>query len=138
MIVHGRRERWRVAVAALYALAMLLVGFAHVPLATGAERGPDLSAYALPDGTLPVFCATEGTGTDQPAARHGPQMCDACLVTAAPGLVPPHMALPAPPQAGARCAALPRRATRARAVWNVPQARGPPAGRLALLSPRGT
>ena len=76
------------AVAALYALAMLLVGFAHVPLATGAERGPDLSAYALPDGTLPVFCATEGTGPDQPAARHGPQMCDACLVTAAPGLVP--------------------------------------------------
>jgi hypothetical protein len=68
---------------ALYVLAMASLGFAHRPLALG--QAPDLSAYALPDGSLPEICRTGGAGS-LPGKVHAGAACDACLMTAAPGL----------------------------------------------------
>jgi hypothetical protein len=54
MIGFKRQHAARAAIAILYGLAMLVLQFAHHPIASGDSR--DLSAYALPDGTLPVIC----------------------------------------------------------------------------------
>lgn len=68
---------------ALYVLAMSTLGFAHQPL--HASNAPDLSAYALPDGTLPVLCLTgDGDGSKTPS--HASSACQACLLISAPGL----------------------------------------------------
>lgn len=72
---------------AFYVLAAVTVGFAHRPLALAS--GADLAAYALPDGTLPVICGTGSTEPGSlPAKRHAGAVCDACLLTSAPGLLP--------------------------------------------------
>lgn len=77
---------------ALYALAMVTIGLAHRPMAL--EQAPDLSAYVLPDGSLPEICRTSGAGT-LPGKAHAGAACDACLLTAGPGL------LASDPEAGA-------------------------------------
>ena len=81
-----RTQTIRSWVLVLYALASLGMGFAHkrleIPITT-----PDLSAYALPDGTLPVLCLTP-TGGDPGAPSHVHAPCQACLLTSAPGLPP--------------------------------------------------
>lgn len=47
----------------LCVIALLFVGFAHRVPAVPLQSDVDLSAYALPDGTLPVICHTPaGTG----------------------------------------------------------------------------
>ncbi len=47
----------------LCVIALLFVGFAHRVPALSPQPDVDLSAYALPDGTLPVICHTPtGTG----------------------------------------------------------------------------
>jgi len=47
----------------LCVIALLFVGFAHRVPAVSPQPDVDLSAYALPDGTLPVICHTPaGTG----------------------------------------------------------------------------
>ena len=71
----------RKALLAFYVLAVATLGFAHLPLAIPQI---DLTAYALPDGTLPVICGV-GTGS-APGKQHAGATCDACLLTAAPGL----------------------------------------------------
>ncbi|MBZ0119200.1 MAG: hypothetical protein K8H88_19550, partial [Sandaracinaceae bacterium] len=53
MLARARRSRLVVAVAAFYAAAALLVGFAH---RAPALAGADLAAYALTDGTTPDLC----------------------------------------------------------------------------------
>lgn len=69
-------------VVALYGLAMLLLPFAHRQLVP--EPKPDLSAYAMPGGALPVICTTNGKdGKPSSASGH----CDACRLTSAPGLL---------------------------------------------------
>ena len=88
MISPSKHKRIRVLLLCLYVLASLGVGFSH-----GALRlpGPDLSAFVLPDGTLPIICSTNkktnGEESDRTAA-HQPR-CDACMLTAAPGLPAP-------------------------------------------------
>lgn len=83
-----RFNRYRLIFAALYALAMSFVGFAHQPLplasATAQVTEAELAAYALPDGTLPSLCLNSGGDGEAPVAfgLH----CDACLITAAAGL----------------------------------------------------
>jgi hypothetical protein len=74
----------RILITALYALSMAVLGFAHIsaPSAFSAER-LDLSSYALPDGSLPEVCLS-GQGSKAPHLA-GPE-CDACLLTASPGL----------------------------------------------------
>lgn len=87
------QDRRRVAVAALYALAMLLLGFAHQPAAL--PRPPiDLSAFALPDGSLPEFCPGS---RDDSGAIAGVLVCDACLLVHGGGLLPTPVALPSRP-----------------------------------------
>jgi hypothetical protein len=74
-------------VVALYALAMATSGFAHRPIAAPLDQSIELAAYALPDGSLPPLCAhDEGAPADDShaAASH----CDACALSAAPGLAP--------------------------------------------------
>jgi hypothetical protein len=70
-------------VVALYGLAMLLMPLAHRPLNLG--QSPDLSAFALPDGTIPDLCTTAPGKGGKPGGRS--TVCDACLLTCAPGLV---------------------------------------------------
>lgn len=68
---------------ALYVLAMSTLGFAHKPLQ--ASEAQDLSAYALPDGTLPDLCLTGG-GDGSKAPARASATCQACLLISAPGL----------------------------------------------------
>lgn len=84
------QDRWRVAVAALYALAMLLLGFAHQPAAL-ASPAIDLSAFALPDGSLPELCPGS---RDDTGAIAGFLVCEACLLVHGGGLLPTPVALP--------------------------------------------
>lgn len=82
----ARTQTIRSGVLALYALASLGMGFAHKRLEIP-SAAPDLSAFALPDGTLPVLCLTPKTG-DPGAPSHVHAPCQACLLTSAPGLPP--------------------------------------------------
>lgn len=72
--------------AAIYVAASAMAGFAHTPIVTrDAAPAIDLSAYVLPDGTVPVICIYGPADEDAPQAG-GHRLCDACLLTAAPGL----------------------------------------------------
>jgi hypothetical protein len=75
-----RRARfdWRVCVRFISALALVLVAFAHRPLDLGLV--PDASAYAFPDGSIPVICVTLPAGKPDPHANHA-LPCDACLIS---------------------------------------------------------
>lgn len=75
----------------LCALALVFVAFAHQPV-SAASAQPDLSAYTLPDGTLPVLCLTDSGDTDHhKSAWHG-NGCEACRLSAS-------VILPVPPAA---------------------------------------
>lgn len=80
------RQRGLTAVVlGLYALAMLTLGFAH----HGAPaRAADafLAAYTLPDGSVPDLCLTQ-PGAPGDTDDHAAAPCEACRLTAAPGLV---------------------------------------------------
>lgn len=81
---------WRMAVRMLCALALVFVAFAHQPV-SAAPAQPDLSAYTLPDGSLPVLCLTD-TGGDKDhhsSAWHG-NGCEACRLASS-------VILPMPP-----------------------------------------
>ncbi|NIY75090.1 hypothetical protein HED22_05485 [Thalassospira sp. HF15] len=71
-------------VRALCALALVLVGFAHLvpqfPQGNGAGK-LDLASYALPDGSIPFICsAAYPTGTDDEPASGLTQDCPACRI----------------------------------------------------------
>ncbi|MDP2731991.1 MAG: hypothetical protein Q8O63_02600 [Hoeflea sp.] len=73
----------------LCALSLLLVAFAHKPLAlddaASVISSAELAAFVLPDGTLPDLCLT---GEDDPrhaAATH----CEACRIAASVDLPSP-------------------------------------------------
>lgn len=73
---------------ALYVLSMASLGFAHQALILPAPA-PDLSAYVLPDGTLPVVCTPDMGDAPAGSLPHlNAALCDACLLSAAPGLLP--------------------------------------------------
>jgi hypothetical protein len=78
----------RVVLLALYVLASAGVGFAHrIPHAPA----DDVPTFTLPDGTPLIICSTKtGSDTDKsaPAGVNSP-VCEACLLTTAPGLLPP-------------------------------------------------
>ena len=81
-----RRRTLRLGATVLLALSALLLGFAHKPLSLGPSPY-ELAAYVLPDGTPPFLCHSDddapeaGTHHDTASA-----VCDACLLTSAPGL----------------------------------------------------
>jgi hypothetical protein len=84
MQVFRQRRHLRLWIMALYALTMLTAGFAHRSLPAGGNGiAAGLAAYALPDGSFPDICTVQDPG-QSPAIASG--TCDACLLTAAPGL----------------------------------------------------
>ncbi|BBE70814.1 hypothetical protein [Oharaeibacter diazotrophicus] len=118
------------AAAILYALVAVLVGFAHRPLVLQPPEAV-VAALPLPDGTVPPICGKDGA---DPAADHhaGAALCDACLVTAAPGLP---VAVPAVLAIDTAAVDLPprrRRATAASLATGPPPARGPPSPSVAI------
>lgn len=81
----------------LCALALLLAAFAHQPLTRAGPPGavpPDLAAYVLPDGTLPVLCLSGYGDESNGYSRDG--ACEFCRV-AGSVLPPPQTCLPVPP-----------------------------------------
>lgn len=77
------------ALAALYAASIAFAVNAHAasPVAA-APSGVDLSAFALPDGSLPVLCLGGGSAEKQAPAHLGKRFgCDACRIMAAPLLI---------------------------------------------------
>lgn len=61
---------------ALVAVALLLSAFAHRPAAFEAYGVQDLTAYVLPDGTLPVLCLP---GDENKSSKHF-DACDFCQI----------------------------------------------------------
>lgn len=114
-----RQSRASYGIAALYALAMVLLGFAHRPIPLQTIEPVSLAAYALPDGTLPDICQHDPS-TGQHDARDG--RCDACALSHAPGLLAP----------AAICfpAATPYRL----AAWSAPHGQFAPAATAAPVS----
>lgn len=77
-----RRTRldWRLAVRFISVLALVFVAFAHRPLDAGGLILPDASAYAFPDGSVPVICVTLPGGDESNRHTAHALPCDACLI----------------------------------------------------------
>jgi hypothetical protein len=86
---------WRICVRVLAALALVLVAFAHQPLEARGKGVPDASAYAFPDGSIPIICVTLPARSSKAPAPHV-LPCSACLI-AGSVLVPIPAAFAAPP-----------------------------------------
>lgn len=124
MLDRLRHRRLSTLALALYALAALVVGFAHKPIPLA---GPShaLVALALHDDAPLSLCDHDGGApTHQHAAS---PFCDACALTSAPGLPPASQcALPAP-QVGQLSRPTFVAAQFAPATLHAPLSRGPPA-----------
>lgn len=82
---------------ALYALAVATLGFAHKPASV--TKLLDAAAYTLPDGSVAVLCVANGTNGGGNNGAHVSAYCAACLLSGAPGILPPdYLAKAAPPQ----------------------------------------
>ena len=69
-------------------VSLLLVSFAHKPVALSAWQPFDLSAYELPDGSLPVICF--GTGNGAPGGKAGrAEACEFCRIAGSIALALP-------------------------------------------------
>jgi hypothetical protein len=124
------RQSWglRAVTLALYALAMLLVGFAHTFSPSARAAGPDLSSYALPDGTVPLLCQTTGDEELPASHEHGGD-CAACRLSTAPGLLPVPSFVALPPSSVSVVESKKNRALRPTLMWAGHHARGPPTHR---------
>ncbi|KWT67531.1 hypothetical protein [Hyphomicrobium sulfonivorans] len=78
----------RFLLAALYGLVLLAVPLAHRP---SRPTGPDFTAYALPDGSLPSICTRSDNDNNTPpraslASLHSTQrtLCDAFVLLSTP------------------------------------------------------
>lgn len=122
MLGRLRQSNANLVVAAFYALAMALLGFAHKPIYFPTRAGVELAAYFLPDGTAPSIC---GESDDRSPVVHD-HHCDACALNAAPGLLAtPQACLPA--RVGRLVAQLPWRLAQFEpAPRHAPTSRGPP------------
>lgn len=125
-----RSRSLRLTLAALYALAMVVVGFAHRPVGGFAAAGipaAQSAAYVLPGGIVADLCATDAAA---PVHDAGTGVCDACLLTAAPGLVV--AAAPAlPGAAGPVLEPVPAGHLADPAARFAPVSRGPPSATIA-------
>lgn len=81
----------------LCACALVFVASIHRTPAAANAATLDLSAYALPDGTLPVLCLASGDEDGGPASAKHRTGCEACRLTATPDLLVPscHVFAPA-------------------------------------------
>lgn len=66
----------RILCAALFVIA----GLVHGNMSFAAVQQPDLTAYVLPDGTLPELCTTDGA--DERPVKHVDHDCEACRLAA--------------------------------------------------------
>jgi len=122
-----RLNRANAYLAILYGLAMLLLPLAHRPLPSA---GTELSAFTLPDGTLPVICWGGAGQSKQPTSAK--PTCDACLLTAAPGLFPSLIVQVVPPARALILADhIPQEIVRAFSANAATYPRGPPASLYA-------
>jgi|GEM_PF-720730 len=83
-------------VRGLCGLALVLVAFAHQPAAVSGNPGArtvDLSAYALPDGSLPQLCISGLGDSGEAGFVLGP--CEFCRIAGA-FLLPPPTCVPQP------------------------------------------
>lgn len=112
------------AVALIYVLLSVVVGFAHRPIAVAGVADTVVSVTG--ERVTPVLCIG-GAGDERGSGHAGSSICDACLITGAPGLIA------APPQLPGRVgtpldAPLGRRDAQARSSRPaLVAARGPPA-----------
>jgi hypothetical protein len=122
----GNHNTFNTVTRLLCVIALLFVGFAHRTPAASPQPDVDLSAYALPDGTLPVICHSP-SGTDSGSGN--PiffSECEFCRLASAAILPVPHDVW-APPCATAE---VPLRAVHDLTVFPIHYAgtptRGPP------------
>lgn len=102
MLAALRRRYTKIAIAALYALAMVMVGAAHQP-ASQHLTSVELAQYALPDSTFPILCSEDPDHTDPGRTDLKSTRCDACRLISGPGIVG------VPPVVGAARLVLPTR-----------------------------
>jgi len=77
----------RLLAAALLALTTMFVGFAHRPSRLETRGYPaDVSAWILPDGTLPDLCHFDDLGGRSHESDGANTPCDACRLSGTPGL----------------------------------------------------
>ena len=126
MLDRSRISGWKLIVAALYAVAMLTLGFAHVKAGKSAgfqASSAQFAALALPDGAISPLC---GKAPADPAHRHDRKICDACQLTSAPGAISAPPAALAAPRLIVRLAPPRLIASIAGPAAIKPQSRGPP------------
>ncbi len=82
------------ALAALNLLLTVLIGFVQWPIDL-ATVAPTTVHSMLPDGSIAVVCRTD-LSSDKPLPHGAAPHCDACLITAAPGLPVEPPAAPVP------------------------------------------
>lgn len=76
----------RIVLRLLCAVLLVALGFAHRPAAAPAMP-MDISAYTLPDGTVPTICIPdEGTGK---TGKEIGQRCEACRISSAAAVPTP-------------------------------------------------
>ncbi|AWM25053.1 hypothetical protein N181_14180 [Sinorhizobium fredii USDA 205] len=89
----GQRDRWRIAVRLLAAIALVLLSFAHKPSLALRADAALAAEYRLPDGSYAEICfGTDGVdhqGEKSPAIA---PICEVCRLAAS-------VLVPEPPQA---------------------------------------
>jgi|GEM_PF-7090505 len=76
-------KRVRFTAALVFLLAAVINPLSH-RFVVAATDSPDLSDFALPDGTLPPICSQAGS---EDAPVFNGTICEACLLISAPGLL---------------------------------------------------
>lgn len=126
MLGRLRHARLSALALALYALATLVVGFAHKPIAgqsVAHDVTHDLVALAA-QGEVPLaLCDTYGA----PARPQVDHACDACALTSAPGLPPTNECGLRAPYGRSVALGIEQRAQFTPAALHAPSSRGPPA-----------
>ncbi len=123
-----RKTRWTAAIAAIYAVTALLLGFAHVHSAVAQQSSQTVAARSLPDGTPLPICGGGPTNRDGSGApgHAATGFCDACLLTAAPGAIPSAPVFAGPPDRFVKRTIAAHLASAAKSFALSPQSRGPP------------
>lgn len=85
--VNSRQTLVNYLVRLISAVALLTVAFSHVPAVSNAADGIDVSAYAFPDGSVPVLCISGKVDRDDPSATTNP--CEYCRLSGAVVLAEP-------------------------------------------------
>lgn len=121
----------RLLIVALYGLAMLLLPWAHRAMPAGmlglADGVEFSAAYSLPDGSAPEICKLPGADGKPGGAGSG-GLCEACLLTAAPGLgAVAAVSVPVPYGRATGPQTHPVRAASPRRLTGAGQPRAPPA-----------